>query len=235
MVSPFEKEYKLSKLIKRGEASMPEEFLPLADWIDKTYDVKTLNIIYDYMDKGISSPRLWIIFEYENDKEKFYTDNGLNLDRNKQKEIAAGFKAVISRLENKRAHGFVNLFNKKAPHYQADNLWVCFHVFEPYVKAEANEHVTEMQLKQLETEMENNELWSIVKSFSTAVCFFYTDEQVRKNESNGIKEELSAKYLNILKHYDEFNYFNKDNFSIILDSKENFDENYQSNWYYYFK
>jgi len=235
MVSPFEKEYKLSKLIKRGEASMPEEFLLLADWIDKTYDVKTLNIIYDYIDKDISRPLLSIILEYENDKLKFYTNNGLNLDSNKQKEVAAKFKTVIPRVENERTHGLLGLFDKKAPRYKADNLWVFFHVFEPYAKAEANEHVTTGQLKQLENEIGDKELWSIVKMFSTAVFFFYTDEQVRKNECNGIKEELSAKYFNILKHYDEFNYFNKDNFSINLDSKENFDNNYQSNWYYYFK
>jgi len=169
MVSPFEKEYKLSKLIKRGEASMPEEFLLLADWIDKTYDVKTLNIIYDYIDGDMSSPRLSVILEYENDKLKFYTNKGLNLDGNKQKEVATKFKAVISMMENERTYGLLSLFDKKIPRYRADNLWVFFHVFEPYAKAEANEHVTTRQLEQLENEMGNKELWSIVKAFSTAV------------------------------------------------------------------
>ncbi len=47
MIAPSDPEYKLTKLIKRGEATMDSEFIPLAEWIDKNYDVKTINIIYD--------------------------------------------------------------------------------------------------------------------------------------------------------------------------------------------
>lgn len=41
--------------------------------------------------------------------------------------------------------------------------------------------------------------------------------------------------FDILKQYDIFKYFERRTFKISLDSKENFDKNYQSNWYYYYK
>lgn len=50
-----------------------------------------------------------------------------------------------------------------------------------------------------------------------------------------MREKLTEEYYNLLKLYDEFDYIRKDNYSINIDSKQNFDNNYQSNWYYYYK
>ena len=50
---------------------------------------------------------------------------------------------------------------------------------------------------------------------------------------NGINDILTEKYFNLLKDYDEFNYFERDSFMIYFDSKENFDKNFKSNWFYY--
>ena len=38
-----------------------------------------------------------------------------------------------------------------------------------------------------------------------------------------------------LKEYDEFNVVKSEEFILRFDSKENFDNNYESNWYYYYK
>jgi len=50
-----------------------------------------------------------------------------------------------------------------------------------------------------------------------------------------IKEAWAKNYFQLLKQYDEFGYFKEDDFFIYLNSKENFDTNYESNWYYYYK
>ena len=42
-------------------------------------------------------------------------------------------------------------------------------------------------------------------------------------------------YFELLKEYDEFEYFKQDSFLIYLDSKENFDNNYEGDWHYYYK
>ena len=48
---PSDKDYKETKQIMLGKKVMQPEFKPLAEWIDKTYGVKTINIFYDTIDK----------------------------------------------------------------------------------------------------------------------------------------------------------------------------------------
>lgn len=74
----------------------------------------------------MSRPRLSIILKYEHQRLKFYTNNELHLDSDKQKEVASELKTVISRAGNNRAHGLISLFEKKEPIYRADNLRVFF-------------------------------------------------------------------------------------------------------------
>ena len=149
--------------------------------------------------------------------------------------MAEAFKTLVQESKNTGTNGFFSILNKKEQEYTANNRRVFFHVFEPYAKAEANEKVTESKIKQLQSEINNEEIWAIVKAFNTAVFFFYTNEQVRRNEYDGMREKLSLKYFELVKQFDEFDYFKKDDFSINLDSKETFDKDYQGNWYYYFK
>ena len=93
MVTQFDKEYKQTKLIKLGKAEIYDDFIPLAKWIDTTYDVRTMNIIYDTI-KQDNRPRLQIIFEYLKDAQKFETSP--NWDPNKQNAIANQFKLLFS-------------------------------------------------------------------------------------------------------------------------------------------
>ncbi|MBS1525962.1 MAG: hypothetical protein JST19_09965 [Bacteroidetes bacterium] len=233
MISPFPKEYALSKLIKQGKASIHKDFQPLAGWINKTYDVTTLNILYDGIDRDSKWPTLSIIFEFDRDKRKFYTQNGLNIDHAKQMEVASEFKNFTRDIFTKKRK-LLSLFSESVLKYNSENLWVFFHDFEPYAKAEANEQVAESQLKKLQNEIGGDKIWTIIQTFYTAVFFFYTEEQVKEYEKNGMREKLSLRYFQLLKPYDEFNYFKEEDFGVILDSKENFDKNYNSNWGNYF-
>ena len=65
--------------------------------------------------------------------------------------------------------------------------------------------------------------------------FFYTDEQVKQIKSTDYAKHLAAKYFEHLKKYDQFDYFQLDTFEVKTDSKENFDNNYESSWFYYYK
>ena len=82
MIMPSYKEYTLTKRIKLGTEKMKPEFILLAEWIDKTFEVKTINILYDTLcDK---KPRVQICFEYEKEKNKFLTSNTTYFDKSKQ-------------------------------------------------------------------------------------------------------------------------------------------------------
>ena len=70
---------------------------------------------------------------------------------------------------------------------------------------------------------------------SRATFFLHTDELLKLYENSSIKKEWADKYFEVLNVYNEFGYFKRDTFEIFLDSKENFDKNYEGRWFYYYK
>ena len=64
---------------------------------------------------------------------------------------------------------------------------------------------------------------------------FYTRDQVKRYVAKGCKESYARRYFEILKPYDEFGYLTEQEFTVNFDSKQNFDDNYAGNWYYYYK
>jgi hypothetical protein len=231
MITYSDDDYKATKLIMQGKAFMNPEFIPLANWINNTYGLKPINIIYDLMEPE-HSPRLQICFEFPYEKEKFY-ENGafLNFDKGKQTAICAEFKKTMKEQGLIRNSFFSNPFKRAT--YRTNGIFAYFSAFEPIAREEANGSIPNEHIKSLEKEINDENLWQIVTVFAGAVFFLYTDEQVKQYDKEGIKKAWSEKYYALLKDYDEFNYF-KDKFSIYIDSKENFDQKYNSSWYNYF-
>ena len=61
------------------------------------------------------------------------------------------------------------------------------------------------------------------------------EDKLQKYQNSESLAKWKDWYYQILETHDEFGYFKKDGFYFELDSKENFDQNYESNWYYYYK
>lgn len=218
MISSGDKEYIHSKRIKKGEEQLISPYAELADWIQERFEVKPLNIVYDILEHN-KQPRLQVIFELNSDKLKFSSSNQLFPNKNKQEEIAEKFKALIDNY----------------PKYSAGDIYVIFGAFEPIAKEEANGKIGNEVLKSLKNDLNDPDLWAINKNFYTGIFFFYKNHQVKIKEVDGTEEKFKDAYFEIIKKNDEFNYLKKQDFSIKFDSKENFDQIYQSNWFYYFK
>ncbi len=218
MVSSGDIEYIHTKRIKKGQLNLESPFLEFAEWFLKIYGFRPLNIIYDIIEHN-KRPRLQVIFEKYQDVRWFRADNKLFLNSTRQEEVAAAFRNLIL----------------DYPQFSADNLYVIFNSFEPIAKEEANGKISNQRLDKLKSDLSNNDIWEIRRNFSTGIFFFYTMEQAITNETNGTKEKLKEEYFKLIKECDEFDYIKKESFDIKIDSKENFDENYQSNWFYYFK
>ena len=118
---------------------------------------------------------------------------------------------------------------------KTDNVWVCYSAFEPIARHEAIDNIPESKVIQLKKELDNKYLWEISKAFGGTTFFLHTDEQVKLYENSETRKVWANKYFDILEQYNEFGYFKREMFNIYLDSKENFDRNYESNWYYYYK
>jgi hypothetical protein len=237
MITKDDNDYKLTKLIKQGKASINSDFEELADWICRTYNVKPINIIYDLISgyQGKLNPRLEIVFEFLKEKNIFIKED-INYDPVKQKAISQQFKKILI------AKGFTlekNIWNMFGGHvfteYDTNNLFIAFTAFEPVAREEANGSIQDSLITDLEKEINNSELWKIATGFQSATVFFYTDSQVKENEASGLKEFITKKYFDLLKPYDEFDYYKENEFSIAFDSKENFDNNYGSSWFDYYR
>lgn len=236
MISPSDKEYKQTKKIMLGKEILNPDFRPLADFIDKTFGVRTINIVYDTIDKG-TRPRIGIYFEYAHEKQIFNENNDhVNFDNKKQKLIADKFRQTIKEQGLIKKKGLFDFLGKsEKPKYETDNIWVYYSAFVPIAKDEANESVPQDKVMQLKTELNCKELWEISRCFSGTTFFLYTDEQVKQYENSETRKILADKYFDLLEPYNEFGYFKRDKFNIYIDSKENFDNNYDGNWYYYYK
>jgi hypothetical protein len=218
MVSSGDKEYIETKAIKKGLKHLETPFSELADWIKIKFGIRPLNIIYDILEHN-KQPRLQVIFELYKDNISFKAQNGLFPNKDRQEIIQNAFADLI----------------QEYPKYTAKNLYVIFGTFETIAMQEANGKITNQELDKLKENLKNYNIWEIRRNFSTGIFFFYTEEQLKKNDNNDTKNKLKSDYLKLIKECDEFGYIDGVNFSIKLDSKENFDKNYQSNWFYYYK
>ncbi len=234
MIMPFDKEYKVTKQIMLGRQIIPNELQPIADWIDKIFDVKTINLNYDIIEDG--RPRLGVCFETQEEANSFH-ENGefTNYDSTKQKQISDKFKELLAKQNLLKKNSFFDFLKRNNKKYKTDDIWVYTSAFEPIARIDANESVPQEKVLQLKTELNCKDLWEISRCFSGITFFLYTDEQVKQYENSKTRKIWADKYFDLLEPYNEFGYFKRDKFNINLDSKENFDNNYESNWYYYYK
>lgn len=235
MILLSDKEYTQTKRIILGTERMKPEFAPLAEWIDKTFDVKTINIIYETVDN--KTPRIQICFEYEKEKNKFLTHDISYFDKSKQKAIGEKFTEIIKLQGLSKNNGsFSNIFgNNKNGIYLTDDVFVAYGAFEPIAKLEATYKINQNKTEEFIKSFDNKDIWTISIGFTIPTFFLFTDEKVKEYDKPEIKKNWADKYFDLVKPFDEFNYFKRTDIQVYLDSKENFDKNYESNWYYYYK
>lgn len=109
------------------------------------------------------------------------------------------------------------------------------HTFSSVAMQEAQSNIPAEQLAALRTKYTGPDVWELHFPGNDIRVFFFTDQQKAANTGNTLYQRLLQEYYDLLKPYDEFDYFHWEEMKLILDSKENFDNKYQGNWYYYYK
>lgn len=207
MLRLSDQEYKITRLIKLGKNNIDPKFNAFAEWIRKKYLVQILNIHTDTLDNG--TLRLQLIFEHETDLSIFFL-----------KDRFTSSKRIVNIIEKKYKETF------QLSHSQP--VLVLFYAFEPLAKEEANTKIPLTTITLIE-EKYKNVLWKIARFGEHVTFFFYTNAELEKAKQSGLIVQLKQEYFEILKHFDEFDYFTLINFNAVFDSKENFDKNYNSN------
>ena len=233
MIVSTDPDYLDTKLVKQGVKKLDSIFQELADWINQKFDTPVLNIYYDKIDVDKNRPRLSIIFEYYQSVQKFRDQIG-NYETEKQNLIANQFRQVLkSKLIPSRIF-FDRLFKKSyASQFDTDRLLVIFTAFEPIAREEVNHKIPQAEIDNLKQELTSKNVWEIYREFATTTYFFYTDKQIEDYKADGTTQMMTQQYFDILKKYDEFDYIKPDTYFLTFDSKENFDRNFESNWFYY--
>jgi hypothetical protein len=233
MIVSTDPDYLDTKLVKQGVKKLDPIFQELADWINQKFDTPVLNIYYDKIDVDRNRPRLSIIFEYYQSVEKFRDQIG-NYETEKQNLIANQFRQILkSKLIPSRSF-FDRLFKKSyASQFDTDRLLVIFTAFEPIAREEVNHKIPQLEIDNLKQELTLKNVWEIYREFATTTYFFYTDKQIEDCKADGTTQMMTQQYFDILKKYDEFDYIKPDTYFLTFDSKENFDKNFESNWFWY--
>lgn len=218
MIMYTDRDFKSTKRIKQGLKRLRAPFDALAKWIASKRKVTVLNVIY-HRATSWCSPRLEVVLEHPCQERQFH--RGFNYDRRRQKAIANKF------IELNGQDG--------APVFDVEGLFVVFSSFSQIANRETDHQIPDAHIKALKKRIGNPDLWCIDRCLGSVTFFFFTEEQKKKHEALGKKREYANMYFDILKPHDEFGYLKRSNFTVRFDSKQNFDDHYESNWYYYYR
>jgi len=237
MIVPSDKDYIETKLIKRGLTKLKPDFAHLAEWIENQYSIEVLNVYYDITTGPHNRPfpRLNIIFENEKDELNFRNGFLGNFDSDKQQLIAGKFEELVNKRNPANARLSNFLGRTEGSTYDTKGLLVILDSFEPVARDEANESIPKAEIEELKTELHAPEIWEISRFGSRTTVFYYTDRQAESAKGSALFARLTTRYYQLLKNYDEFEYFDEDSFTLDIDSKENFEKNFESSWFYYYR
>ncbi|MBS1513082.1 MAG: hypothetical protein JST86_19755 [Bacteroidetes bacterium] len=233
MIVSTDPDYLDTKLVKQGVKKLDPIFQELANWINQKFDTQVLNIYYDKIDVDKNRPRISIIFEYYQSVEKFRDQIG-NYDTEKQNLIAYQFRQILKSKSIPNRSFFDRLFKKSnTSQFDTDRLLIIFTAFEPIAREEVNHKIHQAEIDKLKQELSSKNVWEIYREFAITTYFFYTDKQIEDYKVDGTTKILTQQYFDILKKYDEFDYIKSGTNFLVFDSKENFDKNFESNWFWY--
>ncbi len=224
--------YQLARKAKRGQISISAPLVPLADRIESRFGVRPLWISVDAIPRagttGAVRPRLNVVFERTRDFREFES-SPYSFDPVKQAAIAADFFALVS--EKARSRMLRSITGAR----DGDDLFVCFSAFEPAAIEDAHLSVPTADISEIARRAFGDQFWEVSRAFGAPVVFLHTEAQVASHQAQPVLARLDDEYRDLVAPRDEFGYLERRTTFVPLDSKENFDENYAGNWYYYWK
>lgn len=211
--------YETTKNILRGKATLNPHFQTLANWLKETWGVLPINISYTL---GRQEPELEIYFAHRHEVALFYNPDGYTFNSDIRQAISEKMQQLIREQ---------NLAKK----YVTENIHIFCRALDKPLQAEADEKIPSAAIQQLKEQLGKEGLWEISRVYSSTTFFVYTQQQIKELADNGTLKRWTDAYFELLKPYDEFNFLQREYFSVLVDSKENFINNYSGNWYYYYK
>ncbi|CAL2075434.1 hypothetical protein [Tenacibaculum sp. 190524A02b] len=217
MFLPSDIKYKETKLVKQGKNKIAKKFKYFSNWFSETYNVKVINILESFNE---SVNRLEIDIHVETIKEEL-------------KLIMSG-EYCFNDIDTKKQKEIVEKYIQLNPYQKIDDIFIYCFAFERIAKHEVTWLIPESKIEKIYKELELLEIWKILSCMEYVTLFVYKDDQIDKMKNSTEFKFIEEKYFELIKEYDEFNYWKREDIKIRVDSKENFDDNYNSSWRSYF-
>lgn len=154
-----------------------------------------------------------MVFEHTGIERHFRDEVG-NFDSVRQNAVAAHYRTLID--HDARSLG---------------ELFVIFTEFEPLARWEANSAITS-RMPAIQEAIADSRLWTIHQQFEGATVMLHTEAQLERFTSLDRRRYQDA-YMAALLPHDEFGYFRTHPIELAFDSRERFDRDFQSSWYFY--
>ncbi|MBQ8777650.1 MAG: hypothetical protein IJZ71_09220 [Treponema sp.] len=202
-----EKEISLNKEISN------KDYYEIKEYISKTYNLDIHEISFTLLENSYKN-----LIRFEIKLENDCPNINIHFDKKIEDEIISYITEKEFELQNKYKAKFFVYFSS----FEQDELE------RIYAKLPEN-------LNFLLKIINNQNIWIIKNVFSTrVVVFFYSNNQIQNIKEKERIERIVIEYIySSLKKFDSNNKLKKDEINIEFDTKENFDTNYESNWYYY--
>ncbi|UTC64407.1 hypothetical protein E4O00_11485 [Treponema sp. OMZ 788] len=210
----YYKKYKVKQEILITSEIKEEDYQEIQEYISKTYNIDIHEILFTLIKNSNNKNLIRFEVKLENNSQ----EKNIKFDNKKKNEITFYIAEKEFELQNKYKARFFTYFSS----------------FEREELERIYKNLPE-DLNFLKKEINNKNIWIIKKVFYTrVVVFFYSNVQIpNKLEKYRIEMMIKNYIYSSLKEFDFNNKLNVDKINIEFDTKENFDTNYESNWYYY--
>jgi len=222
MVTLTDKSQFQAGAIKQGKHKLATVHQEIMDWITKQFGVRALDFYCEtrVTSKGSPQQLIHVILETAEEVKQMQPNRAGNI------LIAEQFLKYFKSADSDNPIQDQDPLKRNILSFETNPFPEIVVTYRPF-----KEVTTEIR-----QEMLDDEDRAILKTFesvwtiSMSVVFYYTDAQIKENLANGTSAKINEALEQAAKKY-EFTFGSPCRF----DSKESFDRDYESNWYYYWK
>lgn len=236
-VQPGDPRFKRAKQARRGKLQLDARYDGFVARFTGRFGVAPLWLEPDHVESwgGRTFPkaRLDVVLERTKQYEAFCNRGG-SYNAAKQRAVATMFTEELAGTDLRPLFGLSRDVSRAD--LDEDGIFVCFSQLESVAKQEAHQLVTTEELAGFEASLGlGDAFWCTQRLWGPPIVFVRTRAQAAALLTDRVRERWADAYFELVGPHDEFGYLDRAEIAIHVDSKESFDRDYESNWYYYFK
>lgn len=225
--------YRSAQQARRGELRLDPLFDGFVQRFTDRFGFAPLWLETDHVEgrHRVLRPRLGVVLEREAQAGRFFRPSGGH-DTLTTRVVAELFLDAMAGADLRPLFGLPH----DAPPVSRDDLHVSVSGFESAAVADAHGSLTETELERFTSSVSSDlgeRFWQAFRLSSAPVVLVHTAAQAAQLASSPLRQSWADLWFELASGHDEFGFLRREDVVVRVDSKENFDTNYDSNWSYY--